>query len=69
MVLGNDLPKTAYLRHINEAWSSRIDIIENNLDEYDSALTALQIRDDEIYRSLFGMNTIPAEVRNAASEE
>ncbi|MCX4333964.1 MAG: M23 family metallopeptidase [Bacteroidales bacterium] len=65
VVLGNDLPKTAYLRHINEAWSSRIDIIENNLDEYDSALTALQIRDDEIYRSLFGMNTIPAEVRNA----
>ena len=64
-VLGFDLPKTAYLKRVNDTWSSRIALLDRNLDEYDKTLTDLQLRDDDIYRSIFGMNPISAEVRNA----
>lgn len=64
-VLGLELPKTAILKKKNAEWCSRIDVLDRHLDEYEAALSALQIRDDEIYRSIFGMNTIPREVRNA----
>ena len=64
-VLGNDLPKTARLRSINDGWSAKMDIIDSHLEEYDNALATLQMRDDDIYRSLFGMDTIAREVRNA----
>lgn len=42
-----------------------MDIIDSHLEEYDNALATLQMRDDDIYRSLFGMDTIAREVRNA----
>ena len=40
-------------------------MLNRQLDDYSDALVALQMRDDDIYRSLFGMNEIPSEVRNA----
>lgn len=64
-VLGLELPKTAILKKKNAEWCSRIDVLDRHLDEYEATLEALQMRDDDIYRSIFGMNTIPAEVRNA----
>ena len=39
--------------------------MNRQLDMYDETLRGLGIRDDEIYRNIFGMNEIPQEVRNA----
>ena len=64
-VLGQDLPKTARLQRINDGWSAKVDLIDRHLDEYDEALASLQMRDDDIYRSIFGMSPISKEVRNA----
>ncbi len=64
-VFGLELPKTALLKKQNAEWSSRMEVLNRKLDTYDDALTALQMRDDDIYRSIFGMHEIPAEVRNA----
>ena len=64
-VLGMDLPKTALLKAEKARWDARIDLMNSQLDRYESNLDALQIRDDDIYRSIFGMNDIPASVRKA----
>ena len=64
-VLGLEPPKTVLLKKENARWTSKTDVLNRRLDEYNDALDVLQMRDDEIYRSIFGMNEIPEEVRNA----
>lgn len=64
-VLGFELPKTILLKKKNAEWCSRIEVMNRQLDRYEEALSALQMRDDDIYRSIFGMNEIPQEVRDA----
>ena len=64
-VLGLELPKTIILKKRNAAWASRMEVMNRQLDKCDEALTALQMRDDDIYRSIFGMHEIPMEIRNA----
>ena len=64
-VLGLELPKTLLLKKTNAELISRAEVLNRQLDRYDEALAALQMRDDGIYRSIFGMNEIPSEVRNA----
>jgi murein DD-endopeptidase MepM/ murein hydrolase activator NlpD len=44
-----------------------MDLLDSRLDRYEEALGTLQVRDDDIYRSVFGMNEIPAEVRSAGA--
>ena len=64
-VLGLDLPKTALLKAEKARWDARLDLMNTRLDRYESNLEALRIRDDDIYRSIFGMNEIPSAVRAA----
>ena len=64
-VLGLELPKTALLKKQNAEWCSRMEVMNRQLDSYEDVLTSLQMRDDDIYRSIFGMHEIPAEVRDA----
>ena len=64
-VFGLELPKTVLLKKQNAEWCSKMEVMNRQLDRYEDALTALQMRDDDIYRSIFGMHEIPAEVRNA----
>lgn len=64
-VLGVDLPKTALLKAEKARWEARVTLMNSRLDRYESNLDALMIRDDDIYRSIFGMNEIPASVRMA----
>lgn len=64
-VLGMELPKTALLKKKNAEWCSKMEVMNRQLDSHEDALTSLQMRDDDIYRSIFGMNEIPLEVRNA----
>ena len=64
-VLGLELPKTVMLKKENARWCSRVEVLNRQLDQTSEALVSLQMRDDEIYRSIFGMNEIPSEVRHA----
>lgn len=64
-VFGLELPKTVLLKKTNARWISRMDLMNRQMDIYDASLEGLGIRDDEIYRNIFGMNVIPDEVRNA----
>ncbi len=64
-VLGFELPKTVWLKKVNARWVSKMELMNKQMDIYDETLQGLSIRDDEIYRNIFGMNEIPAEVRNA----
>ena len=64
-VLGFDLPKTSFLKAERARWDARIDLMNTKLDRYSETLEALKVRDDDIYRSIFGMNEIPAGVREA----
>lgn len=64
-VLGYDLPKTAFLKAEHARWDARIDLMNTKLDRYAETLEALRVRDDDIYRSIFGMNEIPSGVREA----
>ena len=64
-VLEWELPKTVLLKKENAQWRSRMEVLNRHLDVCDESLVALQMRDDAIYRSIFGMHEIPAEIRNA----
>ena len=65
VVLGQDLPKTAVLKRQNADWLSRLEQMEGRLDRYGEVLDLLEVRDDRIYRSVYGMDEIPAAVREA----
>ena len=64
-VLGQDLPKTAILKRQNADWSSRLDRLSQQLDQHDEKLGMLEVRDDRIYRSVYGLDEIPQAVRRA----
>ena len=64
-VFGMELPKTILLKKTNAQRHSKVEVLNRQLDGYDKALTSLQMRDDDIYRAIFGMHEIPSEVRNA----
>lgn len=61
-VLGFELPKTALLRKQNAKWNSKMDIMNRELDRVDATLDALELRNDDVYRSIFGMDSIPESV-------
>ena len=62
---GKDLPKTAVLRRQNADWQSRLEQMGVRLDRDEEVLSLLEVRDDRIYRSVYGMDEIPAAVRYA----
>jgi len=64
-VLGLDLPKTVFLKKTNARWNTKLELMNRQLDAYEEALEGLGMRDDDIYRSIFGMNEIPDAVRNS----
>ena len=64
-VLGKDLPKTAMLRRANADWLSRVEQMGARLDRDEEVLDLLAVRDDRIYRSVYGVDEIPEAVRNA----
>ena len=64
-VLGLDLPKTALLKKENARWQGKLAVMNRHLDLYEDTLEAIEERDDEVYRSIFGLNAVPAEVKNS----
>ena len=66
-VLGQDLPKTALLKRQNADWMSRLEQMEGRMDRYGEVLDLLEVRDDRIYRSVYGMDEVPPAVRHDAA--
>ena len=64
-VLGLDMPKTAILKRKNAEWVGRMEILNRQLDLYDETLHGIEERDDHVYRSMFGLNEIPEDVKQA----
>lgn len=63
-VLGLPQPKTYLLQRKNTEWSSRYELMNHRMDEYSSQLNEMSRRDDDVYRSVFGMKEISPAVRN-----
>lgn len=60
-----ELPKTQLLKKKNAELLSQVELLGTGLREYDERLTVLQMRDNDIYRTVLGMSRIAPEVRNA----
>ncbi len=64
-VLGLELPKTQILKQANESWRAKVDVLNSRMDEYEEVLSELQLRDDKVYRAVYGMGSISSEIREA----
>ena len=64
-VLDMESPKMRILKMHNARWVSRMEVLNRRLDSYETTLEGLEMRNDDIYRSIFGMSSIPEEVRKS----
>ncbi len=64
-VCGLELPKTLLLKKRNAALQSKIEMLQTFVQDSDRRLAVLQMRDDDIYRTVLGMSRLSPEVRNA----
>jgi len=64
-VLGKDLPKTAHVKRVNAEWTYKIEMMNRQLDNSQQVLDGLEMRSEKIYRSIFGMNELPEDMKNA----
>lgn len=62
---GNVTPKQKILEHSNARLASKLDMASSRLDIYQDRLDFLAERDNSVYRSIFGMEEIPYDVRDA----
>ncbi len=62
-VLGLDSPKTALLKAEATRWDARLDVMDTRLDHDEEVLSTLEARNNDIYRSVFGMDAMPSGVR------
>jgi murein DD-endopeptidase MepM/ murein hydrolase activator NlpD len=58
-------PKILTLQRTSEELSSKLELMNKRFKDANNALTSLQMRDNYIYRPIFGMEEIPQEVRDA----
>lgn len=63
-VLGMTPPKTAILKHKNKALMEQLDLLDQRLDELNGSLLEMEMRDNTVYRPIFGMDRIPSDIRN-----
>lgn len=64
-VFGWESPKTVMLRRRHIEWEAKMEILNRQLDLYDQTLSGIEDRDDDVYRSIYGLAEIPVEIRNA----
>lgn len=63
--LGFETPKTAYLKQRYAAANSKFELLERKFEQSNQALAELQMRDNNIYRPIFGMEELSQDVRDA----
>lgn len=59
------LPKMLWLEKENASLVAKYNLLDEHFDEQEKRLLDIQMRDNAVYRSIFGMEQIPQEVRNA----
>jgi len=57
------LPKTAVLLREKASWESKVERLGNRMDRFEEELDLLEVRDNRIYRPVYGMKDLPAEER------
>ena len=62
---GIDTPKALLLERQNRILAEQIGLLGERMEEQDAVLLDLSLRDNLVYRPVFGMEEIPPEVRNA----
>lgn len=67
-VLGLDAPKTAILKKRHAIWESEMVILDRQLDLYEQTLSAIEDRDDNVYRSIYGLPVLSEEEKTPASD-
>ncbi|MGM9774221.1 MAG: M23 family metallopeptidase [Candidatus Egerieousia sp.] len=65
-VLKLDTPKTIALRQTSARLYSKIEVVRERMEDVQRDLEELQVRDNNVYRPIFGMEAIPAEDRNSS---
>ncbi|MCI1779501.1 MAG: M23 family metallopeptidase [Bacteroidales bacterium] len=60
-----DTPRVMALKQESVKLRSRLDILDKRLDEDGRILQTLQMRDNKVYRPIFGMAEIPQDIRDA----
>jgi len=58
-------PKTILLEKENEVLAGKLELINRRFEDAGKTLLTLQLRDNNVYRPIFGMDEIPQDVRNA----
>lgn len=64
-VLGYDLPKTTFLKRQNAEYHSKLDLLAEKYTQANAILSELQIRDNTVYRPIFGMDSLSTDIREA----
>ncbi|MDD2292737.1 MAG: M23 family metallopeptidase [Bacteroidales bacterium] len=64
-VLGLETPKAVILERKNKELLSNMEAFNQKMDENDRILLEIQMRDNIVYRPIFGMDEIPSDIRNA----
>ena len=60
-----ETPKMLSLKRQNEDIANRLELVNRRFESINHSLIALQMRDNYVYRPIFGMDEIPQDVRNA----
>lgn len=60
-----ETPKLLSLKRSNEELASSLELVNKRFESLNKSLYALQMRDNYVYRPIFGMDEIPEDVRNA----
>ena len=63
-VLCLDLPKTARLKKENAQWVAKFKMLDHEMDLVEATLDGIEKRDDDVYRSIFGLNEISQDFKN-----
>ena len=64
-VWGFDTPKAQILEHRNRILAEEVSLLDGRIQEQDEVLLDLSLRDNLVYRPVFGMAEIPREDREA----
>ncbi|MDP3437398.1 MAG: M23 family metallopeptidase [Bacteroidales bacterium] len=63
--LNLETPKTLSLKRENDELANRLELINRRFESVNRSLVTLQMRDNYVYRPIFGMEEISQDVRNA----
>lgn len=64
-VFGLELPKTTILKRQNAEYHSKLDVLSEKYEKTNAILSELQMRDNIVYRPIFGMDSLSTDIRDA----